>query len=63
LIEFNVEDMSCGHCIGVVTKTVQSVDPQAQVECDLATHKVRVQTDESRDAIAEALAQAGYPAS
>lgn len=61
MIEFNVEGMSCGHCVSMVTKAVKSVDPQAEVEVDLATHKVRVETQEDREAIAGALADAGYP--
>lgn len=63
MIEFNVEAMSCGHCISMVTKAVKSVDPQAKVEVDLSAHKVRVETQEDREAIAGALADAGYPPS
>jgi copper chaperone len=59
--EFNVDSMTCGHCVGIVTQAVKSVDPQAKVEVDLATHKVRVESEEHRDAIAGALAEAGYP--
>jgi copper chaperone len=59
--EFNVASMTCGHCVSVVTKAVKSVDPQAKVEVDLPTHTVRVETDEDREAIAGALAEAGYP--
>jgi copper chaperone len=63
VIEFKVPDMSCGHCVGVVTKAVKSIDPQAEVRCDLPTHTVRVDSGEDREAIAAALADAGYPAS
>jgi copper chaperone len=61
MIEFNVEAMSCGHCVSVVTKAVKSVDPQAKVEVDLPTHKVRVETTEDRETVAAALSEAGYP--
>jgi copper chaperone len=60
MLEFTVPAMNCNHCVGVITKAVQATDPAAQVECDLATHAVRVETDEDRATIAEALAEAGY---
>ena len=34
-MEFNVPDMSCGHCSGVITKTVQALDANATVSVDL----------------------------
>ena len=60
-MEFEVKDMSCGHCVMSVTKAVKSVDANAKVEVDLATKKVNVETGSERKAIAEALAEAGYP--
>ena len=61
MIEFNIEGMSCGHCVGAVTRAVQSVDPKARVDIDLASHKVRVETVERREAVVAALEEAGYP--
>jgi copper chaperone len=61
MIEFTVPGMSCSHCVSMVTKTVQSVDPQAKVDVDLASKKVRVESTQPRQPIAEALTEAGYP--
>jgi copper chaperone len=61
MTEFNVQSMTCGHCVSRVTKAIKAVDPQAQVECDLAARKVRVESREGREAIAAALTDAGYP--
>jgi copper chaperone len=61
MIEFNVPGMSCSHCVSMVKKTVQSVDPQARVDVDLDSKKVRVESTQARQPIAEALTQAGYP--
>ena len=61
MIEFEVKDMSCGHCVGVVTQTVKLVDSDAKVEVDLQGKKVRIESDEDRSSFAEALAAAGYP--
>lgn len=61
MFEFNVEGMSCGHCVGRVTKAVTQADPAAKVEVDLATHKVRVETSRDRETVVGALTDAGYP--
>ncbi len=63
MIEFEVKDMSCGHCVGVVTQTVKLVDPDAQVNVDLGGKKIQITSDEDRSAFAEALKEAGYPPS
>lgn len=60
MLEFQVDGMSCSHCVKVVTQAVQSVDPAARVEVDLATHRVRVDSSAERDALAGALREAGY---
>jgi copper chaperone len=57
---FDVQGMTCGHCEKAVTKAVKSVDPQAQVAIDRNAGKVQVQTEQSRDAIAKAIAEEGY---
>jgi copper chaperone len=62
MFEFRLPDMSCGHCVSVVTTTVKQVDPQAKVEVDLPSHTVWVDSTEDRQSLAEALAEAGYPA-
>ena len=63
MLELTVEGMSCGHCVGRVTKTVQEIDPGAQVEIDLASGKVRIDSSAERATIAAAIAAAGYPVS
>ena len=61
-MEFTIPAMSCGHCANAITKAVKALDPAAQVNVDLASKKVVVQTPRDRQAVAAALAQAGYPA-
>ena len=60
MLEFDITAMTCGHCAGVVTRTVQALDPRAEVQIDLAAHKLRVETGQDRAAVAAALADAGY---
>jgi copper chaperone len=61
MIEFEIKNMSCGHCVGAVTKAVKQVDPAAEVQVDLATKKVSVKSAEPPSAFTGALAEAGYP--
>ncbi len=60
-MQFNITAMTCDHCVKTVTEAVHTVDPRAIVEVDLDSHRVSVETTESRAAIAEALTEAGYP--
>lgn len=62
MIELNVKDMTCGHCVGVVTRAVKSVDPQANVQVDLESKRVRVEGGKSADELIQSLGAAGYPA-
>lgn len=61
MVELTVEGMSCGHCAGRVTKTVQGLDRHAKVEVDLATNKVRIDSRADVDRIVAAIDEAGYP--
>ena len=63
MIQFNIQAMSCGHCVAAVTQAVKTVDPQAEVDVDLGSHIVRVETSQPREALARALTEAGYPPS
>lgn len=60
MLELTLPTMTCGHCVATVTKAIQSADPQAQIEIDLASHRVRVQTTQSRAAVVAAVQLAGY---
>ncbi|HWP19883.1 MAG TPA: cation transporter [Burkholderiaceae bacterium] len=57
---FEVQGMSCGHCVRAVTQAVQKLDAQARVEVDLAAGRVQVDSQAPRDRIARAIADEGY---
>lgn len=61
MYELTVEGMSCGHCVGRVTKTVQELDAGAKVDIDLASKKVRIDSRAELERIAAAIDEAGYP--
>jgi len=58
--QFQVAGMSCGHCVRAVEEAVQGIDPQAQVKVELAQGQVQVQSEQPREALAAAIADAGY---
>jgi len=61
MIAFEVNDMSCGHCVGAITKAVQALDPGATLQIDLATHRVEIEpAASSAQALRDAIEEAGY---
>lgn len=60
MYQFNVSDMTCGHCAGTITQAVKAADPKATVEIDLARHLVKVESALAQDKIAQQIAKAGY---
>ena len=61
MIIFQVNDMTCGHCAGVITRAVRDTDPAARVEIDLAAHRVMIESAQA-DAgqLAAAIREEGY---
>ena len=61
MYQLTVEDMSCGHCVGRVTKSVQGVDAAARVSVDLPSKRVTVDSTAELARIVAAIDAAGYP--
>lgn len=57
---FTVTGMTCGHCEKAVTRALQQVDPQARVQIDRVQNKVQVESTQSRETLAQAIAEEGY---
>ena len=60
MLEFQIPNMSCGHCVKAITEAVQAVDPAARVQADLPQHQVQVHSSAPREQLAAKLAEAGY---
>jgi copper chaperone len=60
MTEFEVEGMSCQHCVAAVTRSIREIDSQAQVRVDLERNKVTVESTQSTDALKDAIDDAGY---
>jgi copper chaperone len=62
MVVLKVPDMSCGGCASSVRAAVQSVDPAASVQPDLAKRQVRIESKAATVALCAALRKAGFPA-
>lgn len=61
MVTFEVNDMTCSHCVGAITKAVASVDAGAKVQVDLASHRVQIEpTASTADVLSDAIKVAGY---
>jgi copper chaperone len=61
MIAFEVQDMTCGHCVSTVTKAVQAADRDARVKIDLERHRVEIEPAQaSAERLGEAIRAAGY---
>jgi copper chaperone len=61
MIAFQVDDMTCNHCVSTITEAVRSADHGAQVQVDLSARRVQVERSSvSAQALAAAIREAGY---
>ena len=59
---FNVQGMTCGHCVRAVTDAIKGEDPAAEVQIDLAKGEVAVQSQMAADQIIGLIVEEGYTA-
>jgi copper chaperone len=59
-IEFQVPDMTCGHCVKTITGAVNQAAPGATVTVDLPSHRVTVTGAGQAEKIEAAIREAGY---
>ena len=60
MLQFQVEDMTCGHCASTITKAIKEIAPTAAVTILLDQHLVKVDTEANPDTIMSAIRDAGY---
>lgn len=61
MLTLKVSGMTCGGCINAVTRAVQSQDPQAVVQADLATQIVNIETNLTPAQASQLITEAGFP--
>ncbi|OUM09082.1 copper resistance protein CopZ [Pseudomonas syringae] len=59
---FNVQGMTCGHCVRAVTEAIRQDDPAADVQVELARKEVRVESNLSPEHIIKLIGEEGYQA-
>ncbi len=57
---FQVQGMTCGHCEMAVKRAILKLDAQAKVSIDRQQNKVQVDSAQSHDKLAQAIADEGY---
>lgn len=57
---FNVQGMSCGHCVRAITEALQAKDPAASVRVDLAAKEVGVESALSTEQVINLIGEEGY---
>jgi copper chaperone len=61
MLAFQVNDMTCGHCISTLTKALKAADRDAQVTIDLRQRLVMIEpTEADAQELSAAIAEAGY---
>ena len=62
---YTVVGMTCGHCVAAVTEEVGKIDGVTNVDVELASGRVTVESDQPVDdaAFAAAVDEAGYTVS
>lgn len=58
--EIKITGMSCQHCVGAVTRALESVPGVTSVQVDLGDGVARVQGGADPAALAQAVQDAGY---
>jgi copper chaperone len=58
-----VDGMTCQGCVNAVTRTIQRLDPGAEVDVDLERGRVRIKTVAQSVEVSQAINKAGYEAS
>lgn len=59
---FNVQGMTCGHCVRAVTEAIKNDDASAEVQVDLAKGEVRVQSQLAAERLIGLIEEEGYSA-
>lgn len=62
MMEFHVEDMTCGACVRRIVKAIQSLDEDAEIIADPPSRKLKVESMLSDKELRAKLAEVGYPA-
>ncbi|KAA0892530.1 heavy-metal-associated domain-containing protein [Pusillimonas sp. ANT_WB101] len=60
MIEFEVNNMSCHHCVETITRAVKEAVPGARVDINLPEKIVRIEGASDIDVLQRAIREVGY---
>jgi copper chaperone len=60
MLTFKVEDMTCNHCAGAITRELKELDAGARVEIAVAEKRVEIDSQLAPATLAQAITDAGY---
>jgi len=60
MLRYQVDDMTCGHCVQAITEALKGLDPHAEVTVDLGAKQVAVTSLLASERIEHVLRSAGY---
>lgn len=60
MLELTIPAMTCNHCVLTLTRAIKEVDGNANLEFDLETHHLKVETKLESEVIKDAVEQTGY---
>lgn len=61
-MRFKIKDMTCKHCVMVITKAIHDIDPQAGVQANIADRMIEIESDLNDVSVQLAIEAAGYTA-
>lgn len=62
MIRLFIQNMTCGHCAGMITKAIRAVDGHARIELNLEMRRVAIESERNAKAFITAIIAAGYVA-
>ena len=60
MIEMTINDMTCGGCVSSITRVVKALDPNANIDADVSSKHVKIESVLGREAVFAAISHAGY---
>ncbi len=61
MVEFQIDDMTCGHCVSTITRQIRTADPQAEVAIDLDRHHAGIRSQSlSAERVRALIEDAGF---
>lgn len=59
-MELKISDMTCGGCAASIKRAVTGADPAARVDIDVATQRVKIESDLAPGRLLAVIEEAGY---